>query len=441
MKKTLFAVTMLMGLTLAGQGHALTAQAWQAQLQQQLADLKKLDPALNVSGAVTVTRQGDRLLATLPVMNKKGAASDNNISWQTPVIQIETSALDKDVKAMIFKPQGLIEIAQADAALASNRITFPQLALQLIPTKQIEVDIQQLRSQQIVRAQSGVLTIDHAHVTYKSSAIKDLSLVQLFALLQQQLGKEKLLADAKVEGLMLQSPENTLRLKSLDAQVDIAPVTGTEKVTVRNAIKVTGLQRDANKITASFVPQDLELVGTVSNLPRIVLQSGGILTNEALQKEMVAAGTRVTLDTLRAETSSGIVMTGHGALTPDLKTPLGLVGGLVLQADNLQAALTKLQQQNAAAKDAAQTEPQKPQNLVGLMLLQGMGRQEQNSTVYQLDLRPDGGILLNDQDISVLLQMLKATRQSTAPLTGAPVPAEAPQVPAVIQSLTNLPRP
>ena len=144
------------------------------------------------------------------------------------------------------------------------------------------------------------------------------------------------------------------------------------------------------------------------------------MTAKAASSVAIASGPSVT----SSQTPTGVVLKGQGAVKPDLTTPSGLVGRVTIQMEKMQEALAQAQQ-----------DPGKAQGVLGLMLLQGLGRADQETTRFVLDLTPDGQTLLNGQDFSAVTKMFKGMGGGN-PLGGGALPVTpVPAAPPVQQEL------
>ncbi len=377
---------------------AMTPEQWQADLQNQMTALRPMLPNLTLQGDIRVTTKGDMLEATLPAASGR---DQSGIVWNAPVMLLRTPAADPVVRSLDIVPQGTINILQNGT---TRQLSVQHIKLESDTAKKLQLTLDQLQTQQ---ASVPVLAMGKAVISYKTKLDPTLTLAQLFSLLQQELGQEPLWAEAHITDIQINNKENALRIQDVVAQAQIEPQSGTDRVTVRNAITAKGITPAGFNILSAFIPQDLELVGTVVALPKIVLK--GAATTDEMQKAMAAAQTRIILDHIQSQTALGAVLKGNGEVRPSVTTPTGLVGRITLTIDKIQEAIVQAQQ--APAEQA--------NGVLGLMLLQGLGHQEQGSTRFVIDMTPDGQTLVNGQDFGAVTRLFGA-KSGNSPVPTAP---------------------
>jgi hypothetical protein len=385
------------------QGWAMTAQAWQTQLSQQITLLKTLAPSVTFLGDVTVTGAGQSMVASVPM----ASGVQGQKKWTTPVLKLYPRLVGDLVTGLKFVPQGAVVIQGSKTDFQSH-IEFQDADITL--DRGLKLVLNKVVSTQTTQKLNNKVSVDRAMITYSGKSAKNISLVDIFMLLQQQMGKENMRADAALDGLTLTSEKLNLSAKTLQAQVQIEPIKDSEKALIRNAIKVEGLTDLSGDMKSQFIPQNIALIGSILNMPVSLIDQSVMMTPQQKQQAMVDADTTIKIDEIKFETPIGISLTGSGAMQPALNVPTGLVGRLTLQMAKLQETLTNLQQQVTGAPSNSQQN--NGQRFMALMLLQAMGQQEQTVTNYALDLTPDGQILLNGQNMAGLVALMGRSGES-----------------------------
>lgn len=383
---------------------AITQAAWQQDLQQQIERLKADFPTLAVRGPVTVASEGDELVASIP--RASGSDAMGHV-WTTPELKLHTKAAQNVVQSFSVQPQGTINMAYQGT---SSTLNAERIDLQSNAADQLKLTLEKLQSTQ---GAVSALSVGHAVVTYKTKIDGTLSLMQLFTLLQRELGREPLLADVYAQNLHFKNDKQDFTVQDLVAQAQIEPQKNTSLATVRNAITVKGMTQNGFHPMAVFMPQNLDMVGTILNLPQTVLKGG--MSSDDMRQAMAAAGTRINLESFKSETANGVVMNAQGFVKPALNVPTGLTGRVTLQLEKIQEAIAKMQQNPAQA-----------QGVLGMMLLQGFGTQTGESTRMVLDMTPDGQLMLNGKDMSPLTRMFGAFGTPPAALAPTEAPAAMP---------------
>ncbi len=410
MKKTaIFAFATL--LAAATPAFAITAEEWKADLDGQVAALKASMPHLTISGPITVTEESGMLKAQVPAAGNQDAKAN----WKTPPLVLTTAKAQTIVQDMTVVPQGSILVTDG---VMTNDIRLQKLQLISDNVKNIRLLVDGMQSLQKRGAELAMVTVKRADIGYTATDVKGASLVQLFKLLQQKFGRDPVTASAKVEGISLTQDQTVLDIASLDARAQLQPQPDGKLVTVRNAINAGGITRTPADGMGLLMPKNLEMVGTVNNLPFEVLSGTGPQDQQTLKNMMAAAGTRLTIDTLKSTASSGIVMQGNGWLQSVASEKAAMTGRLALHLENLQEASVKMQQEMLNPRPGQSLAAQ-GQAMMTLMLLQSMAKQENAKSVYILEMNRDGQVLMNGQDISVLTRLFSKAQQQ--PPAGSPV--------------------
>jgi hypothetical protein len=387
MKK--FAALLFVALMLAPPvAFAVTAEEWKADLDSQIILLKAIAPDLKLDGDIAVSSSGKNLQANIPSAN---ATDRNGGAWKIPPLTLKANASQKVVQSLEVVPQGQIDIKQQ---LSSRAINFSKAQLDSTPGKKLKLSLYDLTSTQTGREDDGTLVAKKAIVTYNADVNPSLSLIPLFLTLQQQLGKQALIADAQISDIVLRQGAKTTRAENLSAQVQLQPQGESNMVTARNAIKVGGFSMEPAGAMSSMVPNKMDMVGTVTNFPVALLSDKRPAEYRAQQQAMSDAGTRINIDSFRSETVSGAAIEGRGWMMPSAKTASGMTAHAIFKIMNLQKSLNYMQ-----------TNPQTLQDgLIGLTLLQGLAKQEKDEVVnFIMDITPDGKMMLNGKDFAPLV--------------------------------------
>jgi hypothetical protein len=369
---------------------------WQQEIMQTLELIQKDQAGIKQIPLVLVADNNGILTVTIPAMSGK---EPNGNVWQTPALIVTTLPDQENVKNMTITPKGTFSSLQADQKTVFN---FKEAKLEQVANDKIALTINQ------VTGQSGTaynFSLEQGVIHYQTELMENTPLLSMFHILRRDFGLKNLLADATLKTIRIAKQDQTYQIDLLTAQARIEPNADKKTATVRNAMTITGLKQTGNTaLTAylGFIPEQIDLVGGIKNVPLQVLKGLLIKDPAAMQSAMMAAKTTITLDSLTANTPNGVGLTAQGTLKPDMNVPAGLTGRLFMNLDNLQTAMTSLQQNP--------TDMSQIQTFAGLMVLQSFGRQQDTATAYVLDLTPDGQILLNGKDLVPIVNILEGKK-------------------------------
>lgn len=389
---------------------AVTAEEWKADLDSQIVLLKAAMPDLAMNGQIVTSAQGRALQAVMPPIT---ASDKQGRKWSLPVLQLQADSAQPVVQSLRIIAKSPIQIVEmTGSGEATKQISFETADLVAEQGNAMRLNISNLNSLQKSAQIDRRLTVKNASVRYEAPYDKNMPLFLVFLMWQQQLGSQPLLASGEFKNVTLDQGGKTTNIDLVSAQAQLQPNKDGKNVTFRNAIKLDGVATNNAGMFASFVPDKIDLIGSVTNLPIEVLKSGLEQQNSEAYKLMAARDTKINIDSFKTNSPQGITMSGSGWLKPSDKVKTGLIGRLALEISNLQEAMLAAQK-NSVSKGGNLVDQGK--SMAGMMMVQGMSQQNAANTSNQfvLDLSPDGKILLNGKDISGLLAMVPAT--ATAP--------------------------
>ena len=155
-----------------------------------------------------------------------------------------------------------------------------------------------------------------------------------------------------------------------------------------------------------ILPKKLHLAADIVNMPLQALSFAPGQGWEMAKKAAAQAGTQITLNDITWTTNNPSSLKGKGALKANDTVPLGMTGKVTFDINDLQALITSVQQQmSRPGTDAAV----KTKSFMVLMMLQGLGKQNSQTTQFILDLAETGQVLVNGNDISGLLPGAKTS--------------------------------
>jgi hypothetical protein len=434
MRYFVFATAFLVTATPA---FAVAPDAWQKELQSNLQSMTGSSVNVTSSGPVKVTPQGANLRAELPAITVK---NDDGTSWQIPSI-IMTRPVTGDALAITVPKNvtrskagvavGMVMIGQQNLTGTWNDKTSRFDALQgelkniniqqndnstkaAIDTIDIatpsagamKIVLNNLQGSSFIDNKTHAMQVGHLDYTYQFKGAQGLGIEQILGLLQQNylaMSKTPVAMTAHATSVSYQNNEKASNtLQDIMAEVLVTPKGDNKTADVKNHIEITGISRSPAAINNLMMPKNLQMTGTVLKLPLAMLSMSPTNNNQTLKQEMANAGTVVNFDDIRMETAQGGKMTGAGRLTASATTPTGFTGLINFKLENISNVMANLQKQMSAP---GATMANQGQAMMGMMMLQGLGTQQNQTTQYALNLTPDGQTLVNGQDISGLVNL------------------------------------
>lgn len=411
-----------------------TPQDWQAQLQKNISAL----PADNVatSGAVSVTEQNGQWRATLPVMTIK---QTDGASWRVPNIIMLRSGNDvritlpssiskldaagkaagsatigqqnlggtwNDANGRFQSLQGQLKQIKATQTQNSSQGSIDQIDIASADADTLTAKLTNATGVSVVEGKNYAAQVKNLTYSYQFKNANGLGIEQLIGLLQQnQLAAVKTPVTMKVDASDItfrNKPDVVNHIDRVQGQVMVTPKGDGKNADLRNNIDLVGLSQVPSKMNEVYLPKNVSMTGTVSSLPLAVLAMAPGKNVETIKQQMAASKTRVNFDSISMLTTAGAKMTGNGYLNANANVPTGFTGRINMKAENMASVMTALQQKSSAPGADMATQAQA---MMTMLMLQGLGVQNNQATQFILDLTPEGQTLLNGKDISSLVKM------------------------------------
>lgn len=434
---------------------AVTAPQWQSQLEGEIQRITARSPDVDIVGKVAVEDVNGQLRATLPGLV---ITSPDKSQWRVPPIVLLGSTQSDAIEVTL--PETVTRYNTAQAPIATMRLGTQNLKGRWDYKgnyfNALQGSIQNVRFEDsIARSASRVssITLDAAsganiairardvHSTAINPGGGDLTTSVGNMVIAYRLDGDNRLTLTRLVGLfnpailLTEGKKTTLTLTGEQISTTDAKgrTTSVEKavsewqlqpkgaiISADNQTQLFIVRQTPETVYQAFLPQKLEVNASADKLPQELVSFAPGMSGTMARQALAKAGTVIKLEKLRLTTFDQGVISGNGSLRASTDVPSGFIGRMTLSFDNMKQLVNttqmKLLQPDSGANRAAAT-----QSLMGLMLLQGMGRQEGEATKFVLDLTSEGQTLVNGQDFSGLLSGLKGGGKGGNAMPAVPV--------------------